>query len=162
MGALSSRAREMFAILLGARLGGQKGGLASRNEASVSDVRRKGGEDVGGSAPAQFVDVAEEGRVGSERCQIFEHQRQVTTISQYLGREVFDLSIPVDEPRGRHGADSRNARIAVRSVADEGEVIGNEAWLDAELGAHALGVANLLAPAVHLYDAIAANALGQV
>ena len=52
--------------------------------------------------------------------------------------------------------------IAVGGVADEREVVGDQRRVDAELLAHAGGVADRLGAAIHLHDAIAAHALREV
>src|SRR5438128_5490957 len=55
-----------------------------------------------------------------------------------------------------------NTRIAVRGVAHQGEEIGNQAGLHAELLAHPVRVANGLPLAVHLDHPVAPHTLRQV
>ncbi len=70
--------------------------------------------------------------------------------------------MPVEQTgRGRR-PDAGYAGIAVRCIAHEREVIGNQRRLDAELLAHALRIADLLPAAIDLHDPIVAHALGEV
>ena len=47
-------------------------------------------------------------------------------VAEHRRRKVFDRAVPVQEPRRRDRADARNARIAVRRVADEREEVGDQ------------------------------------
>ena len=58
--------------------------------------------------------------------------------------------------------DPRDARIPVLRVADQRQEVGDQRRDHAELPAHALRVADLLAPAIHLHHPVARDALGQV
>ena len=71
-------------------------------------------------------------------------------------------AVLVHEPRGGDAADPGDARIAVGRVADEGEQVGDQRRLDAELLAHAGRVADRVCPAVDLHHAVAVDALRQV
>src|SRR5207247_644018 len=135
---------------------------AALQQASVSQALRPPGECVGGAAPLELGRVAEQRRVGPERRQVFEEQRQVSLVPEHARREVFDDPVLVQEPGRRSRTDPRNARISVCGVADEGEVVGNQGGLHPEFRANACGVPDLLPPAINLYDPVAANALRQV
>src|SRR5258708_3069505 len=115
-----------------------------------------------GAAPPERVDVAKERRVRPERREIPEEESQVAVGPENALRKVFDRAMPVQEPCGADPADSPNAGVSVRGVTDEREKIGNEDGLHSELLAYSFRVANLLAAAVHLHDARAADALRQV
>ena len=54
------------------------------DQVSVSELGRARGEGVGGSAPAQLLDIAEEPGVGPERRQILEEQREAPTLAELL------------------------------------------------------------------------------
>ena len=68
----------------------------------------------------------------------------------------------VEQPGGGLRADSRDTRVAIRRITDQGEVVGNQCGLDAELLANADGVTDLPRLAIHLHDAVALHALGEV
>ena len=107
-------------------------------QASVSEALRTRGERGGGAAPPQLVHIAEEGRVGPEGRQVLEQQRQVAVVPQYLRWEALDGAVAVQEPCRRDRTDPRNAWIAIRGVADEGEEVGDQDGLDSELLADSL------------------------
>src|SRR6185295_12933406 len=111
--------------------------------ASVSEALRIRGKRGGGAAPTQVVDVAEEGRVGPERRQSLESQCQVAVVPQFVGRKALEGAVAVEEQCRRFGADSRNTGIAVRGVADEGEVVGDQERVDPELLADSFRRENL-------------------
>src|SRR2546426_1581498 len=123
---------------------------------------RERGKCAGRAAPPQLVDIAKQ-RCFSPQCRkIFEHQRGVTMVSQYLWRKVLDRAVPVQEARRRHRADPRNAWISICHVADEGEVIGNQDRVHSELLANAFSIADLVPSAVDLYYAVTPDALRQI
>src|SRR5262249_51165625 len=123
---------------------------AAREQARVADLRRPCLEALGGASPAPGLDVGEERRIGSERGQTLEKQRKLPSLRrQDLGREVLDRAVAVDETPGGHFADAVKSWIAVRRVADEREKVGNALRLDAVLGAHGLGVKQLVRAPVH-------------
>ena len=72
------------------------------------------------------------------------------------------MAMAVDEVGRRLSSDARNARIAIRSVAYQRQIIGNESGRDPELCAHAGLIANLIFSPIDLHDAIAGNTLGQI
>src|SRR5438132_7473391 len=115
-----------------------------------------------GAAPLELVHVIEEGRVGPERCEVFEQQREVAAVSQYVRREALDDTVPVQEPCGRDPADPRKSRISVGGVADEREKVGDQCGLHPELLANSVGIADLLRFAVDLNDPVRPDALRQV
>src|SRR6266704_2936781 len=71
-------------------------------------------------------------------------------------------AVAIQESRRGDGPDSRNARISIGRVADEGKEVGDQHGFHAELPANAFRVENLLRSAVHLYHALAAHALGEI
>src|SRR6185295_17526050 len=101
------------------------GAEAALQQASVSEPLRVRSEGGGGAAPTQLVDIAEERRVGSERRQVLEPQRQIA-IPQDAGREALESAVAVEELCRRLGADPGNAWIAICGVADESQKIGDQ------------------------------------
>src|SRR4051794_9338889 len=101
-----------------------RGGEAALQQASVSEPPSVFSEGGGGTAPAQLVDVAEEGCVDPELRQVLEPQRQIT-VPQDVGGKALEDAVAVEELSRRLGTDSGNARIAIRGVADEGQIIGD-------------------------------------
>ncbi len=79
-----------------------------------------------------------------------------------VGRERLDRPMPIQQARRPHRADAGDTRVAVRSVADQRQKVWNQRRLDAELLAHARGIANRLGLAVDLHDAVAFDALREV
>src|SRR5690606_42148355 len=116
----------------------------------------------GRTAPAQFVDVVENGCIGAECCERDEQRRKLAIILQHVGREGGDRSVAVEQSCSGGGTDAADSREAVRAVADECEIVGNERWWHAELLAHALLVADLVAAPIDLHHARAAYALSEV
>ena len=98
-------------------------------------------------------------RVGPERRQLLEEEGLRQAIAEHGGRERLDRAVAVQQPRRADRTDPFDPRIAVGGVADERQVVGDQGRLDAELGAHAGGVADRLATPVDLDDAVVANAL---
>src|SRR6266699_1321756 len=158
---------------LGAALGIQAPGARSRggeianrlaacHQTSVRQPGRPRPERVAGPAPLELVYIAEQGRVGPERRQLFEQQRPLAAVPQHRRGEPLDGAVLVQQPGRRYRADPRDAGISVGRVAHEGEEVGNQRGLDAELLAHPCRVADLPALAIDLDDAIAADALRQI
>src|SRR5256714_10856737 len=121
-------------------------------------------ERVGGPAPLELAHIPEQGRVGAERRQVFEQQRPVAAVPlpQHRRGEPLDGAALAHPPGRRARADPRDAGISVGRVAHEGEEVGNQGGLDAELLAHPSRVADRPGPAIDLDDAIAADALRQI
>src|SRR3989449_9426838 len=69
----------------------------SLQQASLSQALRPPGERLGGAAPLELGRVAEQRRVGPERRQVFEEQRQVSLVPEHARREVFDDAVLVQE-----------------------------------------------------------------
>src|SRR5439155_12787450 len=84
------------------------------------------------ATPAQCVHILEQRRVGPERREILEQQREPPLLAENLGREVFDRAVSIQQPCGRRGADSRKPRVAVSRVTDEREIVRNHRRRDAE------------------------------
>src|SRR5439155_18806711 len=101
-------------------------------------------------------------RAGSERCQILEEQCLVSPISQHLGWERLECAVAIEKLRGCDSTNARDARIAVRGVADEGQEIGDQFRIDAELRADGSGVEDSVPPPIDLHDALAADALREL
>ena len=95
-------------------------------QTGISQPLHTCGECVGRAAPAELVHVAEEARVGPERCELLEQQRELAFVSQYSCWEVLDDAVFIQEPRRADGADTRNAWIAVGGVADERKKVGKQ------------------------------------
>src|SRR6202166_3237238 len=138
------------------------GSAAALEQAGLSEPLRPGAERGSGTAPRQLVHVTEQVRVGPQSRQVLEEEGQSAALSQDGGREVLEDAMPVQQPCRRDRTDPWDAGIAVGGVADEGEEIGNQVRSHPELLADSLGVADLLAAAIDLDDAIAADALGEV
>jgi peptidyl-prolyl cis-trans isomerase A (cyclophilin A) len=136
--------------------------LATRSDAPVAGALHECVEGRGGPAPAQLVDVMKERRVRAQRCQILEQERELAAIAEYIWRKIFELAMAIDETRRGDCADSRNARVTVGAITNEGEVIRDVLGIHAELGANGVGVANLLRFAIHLHDAVVAHALREI
>ena len=90
-----------------------------------------------GPRQRRSADVVEDLRARPQRRQVLEEQRQVAPLAEHLGREVLDAAVLVHEPGGGDTADAGDARVAVGRVADEGEQVGDQRRVDAELLAHA-------------------------
>src|SRR6266508_385830 len=67
-------------------------GTAALQQTSVSQLLRACGKCVGGAAPPQVAHVLEKTRVRPERGEIFEQQRPVAAVSQYVRWESLDRS----------------------------------------------------------------------
>src|SRR2546421_5133433 len=130
----------------------------------VAEPLRTDRERVGGPAPLELGYIPEQGRVGAERRQVFEQQRPVAAVPlpQHRRGETLDGAVLVQQPGRGDRADPRDAGISVGRVAHEGEEVGNQVGLDAELLAHPSRVADRPGPAIDLDDAIAADALRQI
>jgi hypothetical protein len=118
------------------------------------------------------------GGVGPQGGEGLEQERLLPGVAQDRVRESLDGAVPVQERSGRARADPGDAREAIGGVAHQGEVVGDEGRVDAELPPHGCGVADLAlqgggarlrgAPALaatlpdDLDDALAFDALGQV
>ena len=120
------------------------------------------GECGSRAAPAQFVHIPEQRCVSPERGEILEQKRGVALAAQHGWRKLFDSAVPVQKLRRGDGSNPGNAGISVCRVADEGQKIGNQVGRHAELLANPFRVADLVASAVHLHDAVVADALRQV
>ena len=88
---------------------------------------RPGGERVGRAAPAQLVHVAEQRRVGPQRREMLEQQRELAALAEHRRRKLFDRAVPVQAAAPPSTAPMPgDARIAVGRVADEREEVGNQ------------------------------------
>src|SRR5947207_7929991 len=125
-------------------------GSDSLRQALVSEPLRTGCERVSGPAPFELVYIAEQGRIGAERRQVLEQQRPLAAVPlpQHRRGEPLDGTVLVQQPGRRDRADPRNAGIPVGRVAHEGEEVGNQRGLDAELLAHPSRVADRPGPAI--------------
>ena len=70
--------------------------------------------------------------------------------------------MPIEQRRRGARTNSTNARIAILSIPDEREEIGNELRLYTELRAHCLGVPDLHPLPDNLHNAVTAHALPEV
>src|SRR5580698_829117 len=120
------------------------------------------GETLRGSLPLELLDAHEQRRIAAQRRESLEQKREVAAFSQYLGGKFFEEPITVDEPGCSFGTDAGEARIAVRAIAHQREIIRNPFGPYAKLGAHARRIANAVTPAVHLHDALCADALRKI
>ena len=93
---------------------------------------------------------------------MLEEQRVLAMLAEDGGRELLDRAIALDHFRGGLAAKARDAWVAVRRVADEGEKVRNVGGTDAEFFADSVGAANVTALAIDLHDAIADHALCEV
>src|SRR6266545_6946605 len=137
-------------------------GSAALQQASVSQLLRACGKCVGGAAPPQVSHVLEKTRVRPERGEIFEQQRPVAAVSQYVRWESLDVAVSVQQPGRRDRSDPGNAGISVCRIAHEGEEVGNQDGVHAEFLAHALCISDFPSFAVDLHHAIVADALRQI
>src|SRR6266581_2396250 len=135
---------------------------AALEQTSVSEALRVRGECACGTAPQELVHIAEESRIGPQRCQILEQERLIAAVRQYVRREALDGTMSVQEPCRGDRTDPRNAGIPVCGVADQGEKVRNQDRRHSELLANSFGIEDLLPPAVYLHDSVAADTLRQV
>src|SRR5882762_3117248 len=120
------------------------------------------GESVGGSAPAQLLNVAEKPGVSLERRQFLEEERQLAPLAEHTRWKVLNAAVSTDETcRGRF-TDPRQTWIAVCGVTDEGEEVRDQMRRHTEFHADTRGIANDLRPAVHLHHPLAPDALRQI
>src|SRR6266550_3333492 len=54
---------------------------------------RPGRERRRSTAPAQRLDLPKERRIGAQRCEILEEQREIALFAENVRREVFDLTV---------------------------------------------------------------------
>src|SRR5439155_14114410 len=94
------------------------------------------------TVPAKRLGSVEERRIGAQRREILEEQREIALFAENARREVFDLTVAVQKLGGGPGADSRDSGVAVGRIADEREQVRNERGIDAELFAYPGGIAN--------------------
>ena len=66
--------------------------------------------------------------------------------------KIFDGPVTVEKLCGRDRADAGDSRVAIRSVTDQREKVGNQLRRDAEFLADAIGVQHFVASAIHLHD----------
>jgi hypothetical protein len=83
------------------------------------------------------------GGVGPQGGEGLEQERLLPGVAQDRVRESLDGAVPVQERSGRARADPGDAREAIGGVAHQGEVVGDEGRVDAELPPHGCGVADL-------------------
>src|SRR5262245_50356365 len=114
-------------------------------QSMVCDALHERGECGGRPGPCELIDVVEERRIGPQRGQLLEKQRLVAALAEHLRREGFDGPMAIQQPRRADAAQSRDTRISVGAVADEGEKVGNQGGFHPELFADSLRVADLLA-----------------
>jgi hypothetical protein len=67
-----------------------------------------------------------------------------------------------NEARRGRPANSGNSWVTIGGVADQREKVRDQRGVHAKLFAHRFGIANLLCFAIHLHDAIGANALSKI
>src|ERR1044072_311522 len=120
------------------------------------------GECAGRPSPPELVRAAEERRAGPERREVLEEEGELPALAEDGGWEALDRPVLVQQSSRGHSANPSHAGVAVLCVADQGEEVGDEPGLDAELLPHAGRVADRAAAAVHLNDPVAADALGEV
>src|SRR6202163_2976220 len=90
------------------------------------------GESVGGSAPPQLLNIAEQPGVSLEGRQFLEKERQLAPLAEHTRWKVFNTTVSTDETcRGRF-TDPRQTRIPVCGVTDEGEEVRNQMRRHAE------------------------------
>ena len=94
----------------------------------------------------QFSHVGEQVGVRAQRRQPLEKQRKIPALAQHRRRECFDGTMAIQQLRSADRADSGNARIAIRRVTDQREVVGNQRGFDTELLADPSRVADLFWP----------------
>src|SRR5262245_21310213 len=87
---------------------------------------------------------------------------RTVVIVQCVGREVLDRSITINELRRGLWSKPGEARITVRGISDQREIVRDELWLYAKLRAHRLGISNHARSAVHLYHTVIAHALREI
>src|SRR4029077_2738083 len=98
------------------------------------------GESVGGPAPPQLLNVAEEPGVSVEGRQFLEEQRQLAPLAEPTRWQVFNANVSTDETgRGRF-TDPRQTWVAVCGVTDEGEEVRNQVRHHTEFFAHTLRI----------------------
>src|ERR687892_1633224 len=114
------------------------------------------------TAPAQRLGSIKEWRIGAQRREILEEQREIALFAENVRRKAFDRTVAVQKPGGGPGADARDAGIAVGRVAHEREQVWNELRADAKLFAYPGGIANGFTPAVDLHHPPSPHALRQV
>src|SRR5437667_4424952 len=70
---------------------------------------RPGRESRRRTAPAQRLDTLEEWRIGAQRREFLEEQRELALFTENVLREVFDRTVAVQKLGGGPGADPRDA-----------------------------------------------------
>ena len=93
---------------------------------------------------------------------MLEQERPLPLPSQHAIRKVFDRPVLVEQSGCGGPADSGNAGIPILCIAHQRKQVGDQRRLDPEFLAHAFGVADLLALAIHLHDSVISHALRQV
>src|SRR4030095_11925964 len=68
----------------------------------------------------------------------------------------------IDQPRRSTRSATRDAWIAISRVADQGEIVGNELWIDTKFLAHSCFVTNDVSPSVDLHDVIVHHTLSEI
>src|ERR1044072_9834492 len=97
--------------------GANDGSLArsstAREQPRIADFRRPRLEAIGGSAPAQRLDIGEQRRIGSEGRQALEEQRELAPLRrQDLRREILDGAVAAAKTAGGQFADGVDSWIA--------------------------------------------------
>src|SRR5918996_6501952 len=85
-----------------------------------------------GTAPAQRLGSIEEWRIGAQRREILEEQREIALFAENVRRKAFDRTVAVQKLGGRPGAESRDAGIAVGCIAHQREQVWNERRIGAK------------------------------
>src|ERR1051325_4525392 len=173
----NSQPRRLFARHTACRRGGSlpqdrvsADGPAGRGEAQLYAVAtleqprrfhpfRPGRQRLRRTAPAQRLDLLKERRIGAQRREILEEQREIALFTENFPRKVFDPPVTIQKLRGCSRTDARYAWVPVGRIAYKCEQVRNKWRADAEFFAYRRGIANDLAPAIDLHNARTAHAL---
>ena len=122
----------------------------------------RGGKFGSRPAPLQLVDVGEELRVGSKRCEFLKQQRKTPALAELLRRKLLDRAITREKSGRAFRPNAWDAGIAIGRVANERKVVRYQFGINPELRADAVCIADHLRPSVHLHDPIPAHALREI
>src|SRR5437660_2750535 len=81
---------------------------------------------------------------------------------QNISREIFDMTVAIDERDGGARAKSFDSWIAIGGVTNEGEIVRNEFRTNAELSADCCFITNFIFSAIDLHNAIRNDALSKI
>ena len=106
------------------------------------------------ATPQELINAIKERSVSAKRRQCLEEERALAlVVAKYVWWETLDRAVTVEQLRGRDRPDTSDPRISISGVADEGKKVRNQTRHDAELLANTIGVADLSAAPIDLYDA---------